>query len=322
MLTLRARWRLLMAVCAIGLVALSPIGASGAAEAPAPSLSVAEAQQAFDSIWPHFEAAFVQGQLGVLQKYSTQDVFQAVSADTGCGCVWDTPHSPVLFSVPPDQHYPLSFLAQLKTAAPPHSIYSPYVTIAVLTKAADDSPWKVAYVMRYAGDHGFLTASTTDAPSQASFPLTWMTPDIARYLTTYAQTGEPPPGAVWIDGGALAYETQQTQTVQAEVASSGDQQQTQFNAVDNSAIFAYQGGDIICGSFMELASVRPEPPNTVIVQSATQSPWGSGLAPGSYSSLSKTGLTLVCFHANTTHARNVIAPISFFGGVYQLTGSP
>lgn len=284
-------------------------------------MTVTQAKDAFETTWPPFEAAFVRGQLGVLHLYATEDVFQAASGATGCGCTWDTPDPSPLFSVPPQRHYPLTFLAQVKTPAPPHSIYSPYVTIVVFTKSTARSRWKVAYLMRYAGDHGFLTSSKTEAPSKASSPLTWMTPDIADYLTTYAQTGAPPPGTVWLDGGALATEAQQTRDVQAEVAALGDQQQTQFNAVDNSAAFAYQGGDIICGSYMELALVKPMPPKTVIVQSAGHSPWGRGLDPGSYASLSKTGLNLVCFHANTTQRRNVIAPISFFGGVYQLRGN-
>ena len=318
----RAIWRVWMVPCAVAGIALSTTsGSIGAASPNSPSLTIAQATQAFDTTWPLFDAAFVQGQLGVLHKYSTEDVFKAASGATGCGCTWNTPNSPVVFSVPPQQHYPLTFLAQLKTPAPPHSIYSPYVTLVVFKKSTPRSRWKVAYLIRYASGQGFLTSSMAQAPSKASLPLTSMTPDIADYLTTYASSGAPPPGAVWVDGGSLATEAEQTLNVQSEVAALDDQQQTSFSAVDNSAAFAYQGGDIICGSYMEAAFVKPSPPKTVITQSSSQDPWGSGLAPGSYSSLSKVGLTLVCFYATTTQRPNVIAPISFFGGVYQLSGN-
>jgi hypothetical protein len=296
-------------------------GALSAAAANSPLLTVAQATQAFDTTWPRFDAAFVQGQLGVLRQYSTQDVFEAASGATGCGCTWYAPDSSALFSVPPQQHYPLTFLAQMKMPAPPHSIYSPYVTLVVLTKSTAQSQWKVAYLIRYASAHGYLTSSLAQTPSRAASPLSWMTPDLADYLTTYATTGSPPPGAVWLDAGSLATEAQQTLDVQAEVTAIDDHQQTGFSAVDNSAAFAYPGGDIICGSYMETALVKPNPPKTVITQSASGDPWGGGLAPGSYSSLSKIGLTLVCFHATTTQRPNLIAPISFFGGVYQLSGN-
>jgi hypothetical protein len=288
-----------------------------------PQLTIAEAQHAFDATWPKFDRAFAQGQLSTVADFSTTDVLEAVAASTGCGCTWTTPHSRTLFSVPVQHGYPLSFLAQIATPAPPHSIYSPFVTMAVFTKARSQSPWLVAYLIRYAGEMKELTSSVVRAAPSATFPITEVGSQLTRFFTAMATTGVAPADDNWPQTGSTGQEVQDYLSVKASIQQMGDQQQTMFSPVDNSMAFAYPDGDIMCGSYSSVSTVTT-PPDAPAVQPDDQSTWGGSLAPGSYTSLTKTGMHLYCFTVDTVASAvtDETNPLSFFGSVYRTTGTP
>jgi hypothetical protein len=310
---------LIFATCA-----LSPMAASTGASAGVPhsaQVTFSEARQVYDTTWQRFGIAFIQGQLGAIEPLATPHVSEIVAASTGCGCSWATPDSKVYFSIPPQQGYPQSFLAQIATPAPPHSIYSPFITMVVFTKSAAKSPWKVAYFVRYAGTHKYLTRSIVGAAPPAPFDITERPADLAAFFTAMVTTGTPPPGDSWVVVNALAQTLQDYLNTKADVAAGGDQQQTTFTALDHSVAFAYPNGDIMCASYDSSSTVTPVEDAQPIVQPPDQSQWGA-LAPGTYSSLSKLGMNDMCFSVDITDngSHSVTAPISFQGGVYQISG--
>jgi hypothetical protein len=305
------------------LLALCPSGGAGAARPSVPQLTVAQAQHVFNTTWHKFDLAFTQGQLSTVAEYSTTDVLEAVAGSTGCGCTWTTPNSQTLFSIPVQHNYPLSFLAQIATPAPPHSIYLPFVTMVVFTKQQPKSPWVVAYLIRSAGDTRELTSSIVRAAPPATYPITQVGSQLAQFFTAMVTTGVPPANDNWPQTGSTAQEVQGYLSVKASIQQMGDQQQTVFSPVDNSVAFAYPNGDIMCGSYRSV-SIITTPPSTPAVQPLDQSTWGGSLPPGSYTSLTKTGMHLYCFTVNTVASPTTdeTNPITFFGSVYSITGTP
>jgi hypothetical protein len=322
----RATGRLVGVAAACALTLLTMVGCApgaGASTSKVSQLTVAQAQQAFATTWPEFDTAFVQGQLGVLARYSTPQLLEAASGATGCGCAWGlAPHSHIFFSVPIERTYPLSFLAQISSPAPRHSIYSPYVTMAVLTKSSATSRWLVAYLIRYAGDNRYLTSSVIEAAPKATFPITEVGAQLANFFTAMVTTGSPPPQDNWTPTGSTGQEINDYLDDKADIERLGDQQQTNFIGLDASPAFAYPDGDLTCANYQSI-SVVSAPADAPVVQPSDQITWNA-LAPGTYSSFTKVGMHQVCYAVNTRASATTdkVSPLSYFESVYQTTGTP
>lgn len=315
---------------ALGLMAaisgsiVTSCAAAVSAKSGLPQMTFEQAQRVYATTWQKFGNAFVQGQLGDLDSLGSPHVLDIVAASTGCGCSWNTPHSKVLFSIPLRRGYPESFLAQIATPAPPHSIYSPFVTMVVFMKSAPASPWLVAYFVRYAGTMKYLTQSIAASAPSTLLPVSNASTQLTNFLTAMVTTGAPPPDDNWTVSGTLADELQNYMQTKNDVAAGGDQQQTQFHPLDSSIAFAYPKGDIVCSSYSSVSVVTPSPGSSPITQPPDQNQWGGSLAPGTYSSLTKLGMHDVCFAIDTVDnpGRNDTETISFQGAVYQTTGVP
>jgi hypothetical protein len=284
---------------------------------------MAVAQRVYITTWLKFGRALALDQPSTMKALTTPNAFEVATAMASCGCGWYTPQSKVFYSIPPQQGYPESFLAQISTPAPPHSKYSPFVSIVVLTKPAANQSWQVAYFVRYAGTIDYLNSSVAGPTHKTLFPVSNVPVQLADYFTSMVTTGTPPPGDNWTLSGTLAEELQNYQTAKSDIAAGGDQQQTQFEAVDHSVLFPYPNGDLMCASYSSDSTVTPTAGSVSIVQPLDQSTWGNLLSPGTYSSLSKLGMHDVCFSIDTVDAPHMddTETISFSGGVYQMAGT-
>jgi hypothetical protein len=328
MVAVRGRLVLLAGAIVLACVAAGSTGGAGASrvhdthDTGAPQLTVAGAQQAFSSTWPKFESAYVQGQPEILQKYATARFLEAAAEELGCGCA-TTAHSKTLFSIPPGTHYPVSFLAQISTPSPRQSVFSPFVTMVVFTKADARDRWRVAYMVRYSGTHRYVTASKVAAAPRATFPITEVGEQLAQFFNGIVDTGTPPADDNWPQTGSTGQEVQGYLETKTFVQSQGDQQATVFTAIDHSDAFASAVGDIMCADYTSMSSVTPAPGHT-IVQPSDQITWGSMLAPGAYSGFTKMGMHQVCYAVNTKASRvtDGVTPLSFFESVYSAVGTP
>ncbi len=309
----------------VSLATLSTANAATAgAQTPAPQVTFADAQHVYATTWQRFGQAFALDQPSFLKPVTTANAFDVAFSMSSCGCGWVTPHSKVLFSIPTQQDYPESFLAQISTPAPPDSGYSPFVSIVVFTKAGASVAWRVAYFVRYAGTFSYLDSSLVSATRKTQFPFGEVPAQLANFFTSMMTTGSPPLGDNWTLSGTLAEELQNYKTTASDVAAAGGQQQTQFEAVDHSVLFPYPRGDLMCGSYSSYSTVTPSSASSPIVQPLDQSTWSSLLAPGTYSSLSKLGMHDACFSIDTVDnpQQDDTEAISFSGGVYQINGTP
>ena len=282
------------------------------------------AQHVYATTWQRFGRAFALDQPSFLKPVTTTDAFDVAFSMSSCGCGWVTPHSKVLFSIPTQQDYPESFLAQISTPAPPASGYSPFVSIVVFTKAGASAAWQIAYFVRYAGTFQYLDSSLVSSTRKTQFPFGEVPAQLAAFFTSMVTTGSPPLGDNWTLSGTLAEELQGYRTTASDVAAGGDQQETQFKAVGHSVLFPYPKGDLMCGSYSSYSTVTPSSASSPIVQPLDQSTWSSLLTPGTYSSLSKLGMHDACFSIDTVDnpQQDDTEAISFSGGVYQISATP
>jgi hypothetical protein len=313
---------LVLTASVLGPVAVAS-AASAATDTQAPQVTLAVAQRVYSTTWLRFGRAFALDQPSTMKALTTPHAFEVATAMSSCGCGWDTPHSKVLFSIPPQQDYPESFLAQISTPAPPHSGYSPFVSIVVFAKSGSGTSWQVAYFVRYAGTLQYLDSSIASSTRKTLFPTGDVTARLAAFFTSMVTTGSPPLGDNWTLSGPLAEELQGYQTTKTDLAAGGDQQQTKFEAVDHSVLFPYSSGDLMCASYSSYSTVTPSPGGPAIAQPQDQSTWSDLLPPGTYTSLSKMGMHDVCFSIDTVDNphQDDTETISFSGGVYQIAGT-
>jgi hypothetical protein len=316
-LTALGHRRTLMAFAVFTCAVISTCGGlvAGAAPARGPSLNLPMARQAFDTTWPSFSSGFAHKNLAKVNRNSTGEMEQAVVGYYSCGCAtWVLHDYTVRFSVPIEQQYPLSFLAEVAGLDVQHQ---GMVEEVVLTKSGPSDRWRVAYMVAYEEESRFLGSSALRAAPPMPFDITRVGTELSHFFQTIVNTGTPPADDSWPLTGPLKQQVYHDLGVKQLIEEEGDSQQSIFVPTDHSSAFSYPSGDIMCGA-IDSSALITTPTGYVTVQPANRSNWGSLLAPGAYSSLTKTGVEDYCFTATTG---GLTTPISFFGGINKIVGS-
>jgi hypothetical protein len=294
---------------------LGGLVAVGAAT-PRPLITLPVVRQAFATTWPGFSSAFDHKNLAKVSTYGTPEMAEAVLGYYSCGCTtWALQGISVRFSVPSEQQYPLSFLAEV-TGRDAND--ERMTEEAVLTKASPVDRWRVAYMVDLENTNHFLGTSAVQPAPLMPFDITIVGGELSDFFDSVVNTGEPPEDDNWPLTGALKQLVYHDLGVKEVIEKEGNTQQATFVPGDHSAAFAYPSGDIMCGT-IDSTAVVTTPTGYVTVQPEDRSNWGPLLPPGKYTTLTKTGVEDYCF-TNTTGG--LTTPISFFGGIDQIVGSP
>lgn len=294
--------------------------ASGtASQPPGGGLSLAQARQAFDTTWRGFDKGYQRVDLAQVERYVSPEMLLAVVGQIGCGCGPSPEESSTsVLSVPPENTYPFWFLAQISVKVPPHHGLSPLVYLAVFTKAAVSSPWLLSYLVAYSGTSRYLPDSELASPSNPTFDYRVVGEQLAQYFASYVNTGGPPASGGWPLDGSVKQEVQHYFSVKKFIEAGGATQNSMIiSPTDHSPLFAYPGGDIVCGAFHSAVQITTRPTHPT-VQPRNRSNWGPLLAPGAYASLEKQQLIDYCV---TIKEGRVVVPVSFFGWTYSITGT-
>jgi len=306
-----------LAIASVAFMAV-PLGAapSGAAPTSAPTVTLTMARHAFDSTFPGFAAGFAHKNLSEVRRYATAEVVQAVVGYYSCGCATWTLHiSTTRFSVPTQQQYPLTFLAE---ATGRDNTNQQMVQEVVLDKDSPDTGWRIAYMVDYEDWKDMLGASVIADPPPIPFDIGTVGEQFANFFQTVVNTGAPPPDDNWPLTGTMEQQVDHYVGVKVTIEGEGDSEQVTFSPSDQSVSFKYPSGAIMCGT-MDSTAIISTPAGLPTVQPRNQSIWGPLLPPGSYSSLTKYSVEDFCFNAQTN---GLTEPISFFGGVDRIVGTP
>ncbi len=274
------------------------------------------ARHAFDSTFPGFAAGFAHENLSEVRRYATAEMVQAVIGYYSCGCATWTLHiSTVRFSVPTQQQYPLTFLAE---ATGRDNTDQQMVQEVVLDKDSPDTGWRIAYMVDYEDWNHMLGPSAIADPPRIPFDIGAVGEQFANFFQTVVNTGAAPPDDNWPLTGTMAQQVDHYVGVKLNVEREGDSEHVSFSPSDQSVSFKYPSGAIMCGT-MGSTAVISTPAGLPTVQPSNQSNWGPLLPPGSYSGLTKYSVEDFCFNAQTN---GLTEPISFFGGVDRIVGIP
>jgi hypothetical protein len=313
---------LLALVAIAGLVCgiVAPVSSGAQTQNPNQGqLTLSAAQQAFASTWHGFDRAYQRVDLAQVERYVSPEMLQAVVGQIGCGCGPSREESSTsVLSVPPETTYPFWFLAQISVKVPHHKGLRPLVYLAVFTKAAVSSPWLISYLVAYSGTSRYLPDSELASPSNPTFDYGVVGGQLAQFFASYVNTGGPPAsGGLPLDG-SVKQEVEHYLSVKKFIETDGATQNPMIiTPTDHSPLFAYPGGDIVCGAFHSAVSITT-PPTHPTVQPRNRSIWGPLLAPGMYASLEKQQMIDYCV---TIKEGRVVVPVSFFGWTYSITGT-
>jgi hypothetical protein len=281
-----------------------------------PTLTLQQARQAFKATWPGFNSGFAYAKAPKLAKFGTKEMDEAVVGWYNCGCgPWLANDKAVRLSVPVEHAYPLSFLAEVST---PDVVGGPTTQEAVLTKASAAEPWRVAYMVAFEGSRSYLGPSGVRSAPHIPVKTALPGSQLAAFFESMVDTGAPPANDSWPVDGSMKDEIDRQASVVLSIEQSGDSQIAIFQPVDHTTAFPYPGGDIVCGAIHETQRVMA-PLGSPIVQPVDRSNYGPLLLPGSYPGLTKSGTHDYCVTITTA---GLVTPISFFGGIYRITGQP
>jgi hypothetical protein len=222
-----------------------------------------------------------------------------------------------VLSIPPEKTYPYWFLAQVSVKVPPHHRLTPLVYLATFTKATASSPWLIAFLVAYSGTSKYLPVSESAHAPTPTFDYSVVGGQLAQFFSSYVNTGARPAWGGWPLDGSVKDMVQHYLRVKDSIDASGVTQNAMtISPRDQSPLFAYPYGDIICGAFHSDVQITTAPGHPA-VQLQDRRFWGPLLAPGSYTSLDKQQLIDYCV---TIKKGSVVVPVSFFGWTYSITG--
>jgi hypothetical protein len=173
-------------------------------------------------------------------------------------------------------------------------------------------------MVAFSGIRAYLGPSAMRPPPPMRYNITVVGGQFASFFQTVVNTGVPAADDNWPQTGSVKDEVDRYLQTKEAIEQGGDAQHITFAPADHSVAFAATDGDIMCG-VLRSSAVVTTPPGVPTVQPADRSEWGTHLAPGTYTTLIKSGTHDYCFIARPS---GLTSPISFLGGTYQIVGQP
>jgi len=203
---------------------------------------------------------------------------------------------------------PRSFVALFSAAGSP-----PSDALVFFDQPTDSSPWLATLVVAFPQSD----VPGTPPSGSATTPVSSSTIDaLAAAWQQWAAVGttSPPAGSIFADQDAFATVGQAVVDQESVTTSRGMHEVVTFTA-ESGALGALPGGQAVCGAVLETA-VFTGTSGAPLVQSADRSPWGSGLPPGSYPSVTQESVAQVCAVGQASS----VAILGSLSGPFATTG--
>lgn len=332
----------------------SPVGA--------PLLSAATAKATVERVFPVWQSDLHQGKVKQLPKFEegVQLDLDTLSCTlniqyTPCG---QSPMLGMSVVVPTQYHYPLRFLAEIKTDENTVTMTTSTATsnsaaleLIVFTKSKVGAPWLISfetslYSTTYAPPPFLPAAPNTESNGLTpaiSAPMTHalevLPAELADYWQAWKTEGGPPQGTKFVPGPF-------TTSFGSSLATSPDgnigtdlRQVVQYSSnpsVDGAFVFSvgmgeftsnptpggigYEGtsGYLVCSPILVSIDLMPDPGGPLLVQDTAEVNFGPGLAPGRYASILDESVHESCV---LTDGDGDLSALGADGAVYAQFGS-
>jgi hypothetical protein len=270
------------------------------------------------AMWPLWETALVDSDTRALtQLISPGPVLDGTldtCADPDGKCVEESKPRPIeslTTIVPVQNHYPIYFLAEVRTTADATGLngldtWEPWIELQILTKASASSSWKISFDSGLDGPDGasptllpfdLVSASTLPQPTPGDInvrpnrtppqPADQYLSLLGSYWQSFVDVGHAPDQSVFVTDGYTSGVGQQLAQFPQGSTYVGHAQQFEFSSSskDQSWVFSASGGyPLVCGTIDETESDTTSP-SSPMFQNSDESNYGTPLAPGYYSQI-------------------------------------
>ena len=305
-----------------------PATAPNESTAPAPSITdtsdqpgvavtAAEAQNVGTELWQAWIQARATRDITALE---TLDAQPELSADWGyicqytCAGPWLTLSS-IAVTVPKQTKWPADFLATATYTTDCNASASPCDNTFVAVQTAPGAPWKIASMTNWSGNSyattspaepGQLSAAPTPPPGSH---VTTLPQEYAEYLQAIKTTGKPPAHTRLGPGPFTTSLVSANYYPESEQQADGLTDNITYYTNKADPIWQFpgtNGATAVCGSVRYTDTEKAT--TTPLSQSPADHPFGN-LATGTYSSVTMTGIHLVCFEVYSDPNQ----PVAVFG---------
>jgi hypothetical protein len=280
-------------------------------------------QHVVSTTWRGFSAEMVANDLAGLSTYATPNASNSVRGSLLCGCSpWPMAYRSVTFDTPPQQTWPLSFLAEFSGIT--YSQKS-YLRDVIFTQAAKGAPWLVvstgttegasSQLFPESGDIATAPPSshwlTTAPPAFANlFQQTDTTGSTAKAIPTYFIEGSFLRELIQGSESSYSYNNRKHVTV---TFSHAVLETTPRFAVGTTSASTYE-----C-FMMQITTTQTAPSGYVLLQGSDSEPYTAALPAGSYSSVHRTEVKDICLVELPTDG--LVSLYSQLGGPTTITGT-
>jgi hypothetical protein len=213
------------------------------------------------------------------------------------------PADSVTVFVPRQSRWPLFFGAEV--ASSPGARPGQATDILVATKTGPDRRWHLAFLLGNenaalqslflppavdGAGYDDIDQASTDGATGGWFPA------LARYYTSWKDSGSAPPGRLFEPGSMTTQEGRQLAVHRqgAQVDGGGITATYRFRTVD-AWLFGANGAPVVCGDIYEVATDSGGEQ-----QNQNRTNWGPDVAPGSYATIVSTYDDSACIYQGKT----------------------
>jgi hypothetical protein len=287
-----------------------------------------EAQTVATQLWEAWVQARATRDVTALE---TLDAQPELSADWGYICQYTCAGpqltlSSIAVTVARQSKWPADFLATATFTADCEASASPCDNSFVAVQSAPGAPWKIATMTNWSG-HSYATTAPVPAGQFSPAPtpppsahVTTLPREYAQYLQAIRRTGQPPAGTRLAPGPFTTDLIATNYYPPSEQQADGRTDTITYSTNPDDPIWRFagtNGATAVCGAVHYSDAINAT--TIPLVQSPSDHPYGD-LTTGTYSSITMTGIHLVCFEVYSNPSQPV-AVIGTWGDAVTATGT-
>jgi len=279
-------------------------------------------QHVVSTTWRGFSADMVANDLAGLSTYATSNASNSVRGSLLCGCSpWPMAYRSVAFNTPPEQTWPLSFLAEFSGI---NYSQKSYLRDVIFSQAASGAPWLVASTGTTQGASSQLFPGPSDITAPPSSH--WLTTAPQAFANLFQQTDTTGSTAkaiptYFIEGSFLRELIQGSESSHSYYLRKHVTVTFSHSVLETTPRFAV--GTTSASTYdcfmMQITTTQTAPSGYVLVQGNDSEPYTAALPAGSYSSVHETELKDICLVELPTDG--LVSLYSQLGGPTTITGT-
>jgi hypothetical protein len=283
------------------------------------TITPAAAQTLVRAFWPVREQGLSRRSAETIRAIEDGSAreWDVIGCTMGCPPPQPRPAGEVRVFVPYQTTYPASFMAEVMSTTY-HSTTTPMTEIFVFTRQSPSAPWYISFNTNFTGPAHLADVAPLDqrdfaqpvSPDPRHAPVA-LIGGLAAYWQHWRDTGTAPPKTEFTDGYFSSGVGKDIGAGRQDFAAEGIDEHATYTADPQAGLWSFAlegtspGGSspntaaLTCGTVRLRSVSTPLAKGGAVVQDTDLLPYGNLLRPGSYSSVTVTGLHMTCLRTQT-----------------------